>query len=161
MVSPEQIYNFRRLQDNLATAGQPDEAELHAIGEAGFEVVINLGLADAPYALANERSILESYGLRYEHLPISFEAPEVDRFFAFRELYRSLAERNCFIHCAANKRVSCFMALYRMLELGWPQAEAEAAMLGVWQPDTTWRAFMEQILSYTPSTSRGEDMAPE
>ncbi|MEJ2453520.1 MAG: protein tyrosine phosphatase family protein [Candidatus Thiodiazotropha sp.] len=149
MASPEQIYNFKRLQDNLATAGQPDEAELHAIGAAGFDVVINLGLADAPYALANEQSILESYGLRYEHLPISFETPEVDCFFAFRDLYRSLAERNCFIHCAANKRVSCFMALYRMVELGWSRADAEADLLEIWEPDPTWRAFMDQVVLLT------------
>ncbi len=151
MALPEQIYNFKRLHDKLATGGQPDEAELHAIGEAGYEVVINLGLADAPYALASEQSILESYGVRYAHLPISFEAPEVDRFFAFRDLYNPLAEYKCFIHCAANKRVSCFMALYRILELGWSAAEAQADVLEVWQPDATWRAFMEQILAHTES----------
>ncbi len=151
MILPEQIYNFRRLHDKLATGGQPDEAELHTIAEAGYEVVINLGLADAPYALASEQSVLESYGVRYEHLPISFEAPEVDRFFAFRDLYKPLVERRCFIHCAANKRVSCFMALYRMVELGWSRPDAEADMLEIWEPDPTWRAFMDQVLLRTIS----------
>ncbi len=146
MTSTESIYNFRQLDDKLATGGQPDESELHAIAAAGYQVVINLGLDDAPYAIPQERTILESLGLRYEHIPVDFEAPEVERFFAFRDLYRSLAERKCFIHCAANKRVSTFMALYRMIELTWSSKEAEADMLAVWEPNAAWRKFMQQVL---------------
>jgi protein tyrosine phosphatase (PTP) superfamily phosphohydrolase (DUF442 family) len=147
MKTLETIYNFKQFDDNLATGGQPDEVQLHAIGAAGYEVVINLGLSDAPYAIANERAILESLGLRYEHIPVDFETPEVEQFFAFRDLYRQLAERNCFIHCAANKRVSAFMALYRMIELGWTARDAETQMLQIWQPDAAWRCFMQQVLA--------------
>jgi protein tyrosine phosphatase (PTP) superfamily phosphohydrolase (DUF442 family) len=147
MTTLEHIYNFRQFADNLATGGQPDEAELHAIGTAGYEVVINLGLSDAPYAIANERSILESLGVRYEQIPVSFEAPETEKFFAFCDLYRRLSERKCFIHCAANKRVSAFMALYRMIELGWSQPQAQAQMLQIWEPNAAWRSFMQQVLA--------------
>jgi protein tyrosine phosphatase (PTP) superfamily phosphohydrolase (DUF442 family) len=152
MTSAESIYNFRQFDDNLATGGQPDEAELRAIGAAGYQVVINLGLDEAPYAITNERTILESLGLRYEHIPVDFEAPQVERFFAFRDLYRQLAEHKCFIHCAANKRVSAFLALYRMIELGWSQQDAETEMLQIWQPNTAWRSFMQQVLAQAGSS---------
>jgi len=147
MVTLESIHNFLPLDARLATGGQPDEEQLRAIAEAGYEVVINLGLPDAPYAIAGERAILEGRGLRYETIPVSFEAPERERFAEFRALYRQLSDHRCFIHCAANKRVSAFMALYRMLELGWPREAAEAPMHAIWQPDPVWRDFIEKRLA--------------
>ncbi|MBT9613304.1 MAG: hypothetical protein IV108_08585 [Burkholderiales bacterium] len=45
----ERINNFRWCAPDLATAGQPLEEELHAVANAGFEVVINLALLDAEY----------------------------------------------------------------------------------------------------------------
>ncbi|MEJ2395493.1 MAG: protein tyrosine phosphatase family protein [Candidatus Thiodiazotropha sp.] len=147
MATPEQIYNFKQFDETLATGGQPDEAELEAIVRAGYQVVINLGLANAPYAVTHERAIVESSGLRYEHIPVDFEMPEVELFFIFRERYRQLSKQKCFIHCAANKRVSCFMALYRIVELGWQPSQAEEEMLQIWQPNEAWRSFMQQVLA--------------
>ncbi len=147
MATLESIYNFQQLEADLATGGQPDEEQLQAIADAGYEVVINLGLPDAPYAVAGERAILEGRGVRYEAIPVSFEAPEPERFSAFRRRYRQLAGRRCFIHCAANKRVSAFMALYRILELEWPREAAEAEMHRIWRPDPAWRDFIERVLA--------------
>jgi len=143
----EQIHNFLPFDANLATSGQPDASQLQAIADAGYEVVINLGLPDAPYAVAGERAILEGRGVRYEAIPVSFEAPEPERFSDFRTRYRQLAGRRCFIHCAANKRVSAFMALYRILELGWSREAAEAQMHRIWRPDPAWRDFIERVLA--------------
>ena len=140
------IINFRQHDPLLSTGGQPDAGELRAIGRAGFHVVINLGLQGAPYALIDERQIVTAHGMQYHHLPVNFKAPEIERFNAFRHLYRQLANRKCFIHCAANKRVSCFLALYRMIEMDWPQKDAEKEMRWVWEPDAAWRSFMEQVL---------------
>jgi protein tyrosine phosphatase (PTP) superfamily phosphohydrolase (DUF442 family) len=147
MTTPEQIYNFKQLEANLATGGQPDENELAAIATAGYAVVINLGLADTPYALAGEQSIVESLGLHYEHIPVNFENPEIERYFTFQERYQQLSQRQCFIHCAANKRVSSFMALYRVIELGWELQAAEEKMLQIWQPNQVWYAFMQRVLT--------------
>ncbi len=143
----ETIYNFRQLTPQLATGGQPDAEELAAICRAGYRVVINLGLQDAAYALADEKQIVLAHGLHYHHLPVDFEAPEVEQFFLFRDLYRQLAEHKCFIHCAANKRVSTFIALYRIIELGWSQKDAEVEMLQLWRPNAAWRSFMQQVLT--------------
>ena len=147
------IFNFRQLTPTLATAGQPDAEELLAICHAGYEVVINLGLQDAPYALQDEAKIVTGQGLEYHHLPVDFQAPEMARFHDFRELLNGLSERRCFIHCAANKRVSCFMALYRIIELGWSRQEAEREMLLIWRPDAAWQAFMDEALEQIPRSS--------
>ena len=146
MTTLEAIYNYRRLSPWLATAGQPLEEELHAIGRAGFEVVINLGLADAPYAVADERTILESHGLRYVHIPVSFETPEAERFESFREHMRALAQHRLFVHCAANKRVSVFVALYRVIEEGRRLDEVWTDVEAIWQPDAVWQAFLRDTL---------------
>ncbi|MCU7829801.1 MAG: protein tyrosine phosphatase family protein [Candidatus Thiodiazotropha sp. (ex Myrtea sp. 'scaly one' KF741663)] len=143
----ESIYNFRQLSPTLATGGQPDERELQAICQAGFELVINLGLGDAPYAIADEQSIIESRGLDYIHLPVSFEAPEIDQFHAFCRIFNIQRERRAFIHCAANKRVSVFMALFHVIEKDWAFTEARNTILSVWEPDAIWQVFIQQVLS--------------
>ena len=79
----ESIYNFRQFSPNLATAGQPNENELHQIGKAGYEVVINLGLDKSEYSVRNEKKIIESYGIQYMHIPVNFETPEVEKYRAF------------------------------------------------------------------------------
>jgi protein tyrosine phosphatase (PTP) superfamily phosphohydrolase (DUF442 family) len=146
MAAIEDIYNFRQLSPRLATGGQPLVDELHAIGLSGFATVINLGLADAPYAVADEQSILESYAIEYLHIPVSFETPQAECFELFRECMRQLSQRKLFVHCAANKRVSVFIALYRVIEEGWSLDEALQDVHAVWQPDAAWQAFIQRIL---------------
>src|SRR5690348_1841883 len=47
--------NFRRVDDELLTAGQPDESQLADAAQQGVKVVINLALHDDPrYSLADE-----------------------------------------------------------------------------------------------------------
>jgi len=51
----QQIINWRYLSENLATGGQPTELQLAAVASEGYEVVINLGLANKEYSLADEK----------------------------------------------------------------------------------------------------------
>ena len=41
-----QIYNLLILSENLTTAGQPSDEELRLVARCGFNVVINLALAE-------------------------------------------------------------------------------------------------------------------
>jgi protein tyrosine phosphatase (PTP) superfamily phosphohydrolase (DUF442 family) len=143
----QQIYNYRKLSDTLATAGQPGEAQFGLIARAGFDVVINLGLLDTEYALADEAALVTALGLAYEHVPVSWECPQsadLARFFALIARY---AGKKLFVHCAANKRVSVFVALHRILEQGWRREQAMADVRAVWEPDQTWQAFIEAELA--------------
>ena len=44
-------------------------------------------------------------------------------------------------------RVSVFLALYRILELGWTYTDAMAQVTDVWEPDAVWQAFIQQAFS--------------
>ena len=133
----DSIYNYRYLSTNLSTGGQPDEDELAAICQAGFELTINLGLSDASYAVTDEALIIDSGGLDYIHLPVSFEAPEIDQFYAFCEIMQHHKDRKIFLHCAANKRVSVFVALYRVIVEGWSFNDTQADIQAIWEPNKT------------------------
>ena len=50
------------------------------------------------------------------------------------------------VHCAANKRVTAFLGLYRVLKQGWSPEQAFALMHSVWEPDATWAQFIAAML---------------
>lgn len=145
----ESIIDCRQLSSNLTTGGQPDRNQLHHIANAGYDVVINLGLADTEYAIPDEKQILESHGIHYIHIPVEFEAPEVKHYREFSMILNTLQHKKVFIHCAANKRVSVFIALFLILERDQPYAQATAELESCWQPNATWREFIARILADT------------
>jgi protein tyrosine phosphatase (PTP) superfamily phosphohydrolase (DUF442 family) len=140
------IYNYRRLSEEIATAGQPSEEELAAVAHAGFEVVVNLALHDAEYSLLEEYRIVESLGMRYVHIPVVWERPlrsDLERFF---EVIDEFSDKRVFVHCAANKRVSVFMALYRQRRQGWSAEAAMPDVHAIWELDDVWRRFLEEMI---------------
>jgi protein tyrosine phosphatase (PTP) superfamily phosphohydrolase (DUF442 family) len=141
-----EIVNFLEMPDSIATGGQPSEVEIEAIAQAGFEVVINLGLTGTDYALADEAGLVEKLGMRYIHIPVVWEAPtraDLDQFFEAMDANR---DKKIFVHCALNMRVSVFMALYRILRLGWRYERAMKAVHGIWTPEGVWRTFIQDCL---------------
>ena len=89
--------------------------------------------------------MVRGLGLEYVHIDIPWERPErshLERFFAEMDARQG---QRLFIHCAANKRVSAFVALYRIHKLGWAAGEALALI----SPSTfpaVWRAFIDEML---------------
>jgi len=149
-VTLEAIKNFVPVGPELATAGQPTEEQLGAVAAAGFEVVVNLGLSDPRYCLPDEAASVRALGLDYEHVPVDFQAPAVEDFRCFQALMQGARGRKTFVHCAANYRVSCFVALYGEAELGWSRAEADAHVARVWTPNETWLAFLRAVRDRMP-----------
>ena len=150
------IKNFVPLEPWLATAGQPSEEELRELAGSGFEVVVNLGLLDPRYCLPDEAASVGALGLGYHHVPVDFQAPALDDFRRFRALLRGLQGKKTFVHCAANYRVSCFVALYGEAELGWSRAQADAHVARVWAPNDTWLAFLAAVRATMPAPSGGQ-----
>lgn len=141
-----ELYNYRQISDEIVTAGQPTIEQFAIVAKQGVEVVINLGLADADYALPDERGLVQSLGLVYEHIPVQWEHPRVEDFEQFADCMRRHEHQKRLVHCAANKRVSEFMALYRILEEGWPVELAMEELEAVWHPNLIWKNFMAQML---------------
>ena len=137
----EHIYNFQWISEKVATSGQPKRSELDTIAQAGFKVVINLGLHNGDYAISDEKEFVESLGMDYVHIPVIWEQPTTEDLDRFLNLMNAYSGQRCFVHCAANKRVSVFMALHRIINLGWPRSEAELAIQEIWTPNETWLQF--------------------
>jgi protein tyrosine phosphatase (PTP) superfamily phosphohydrolase (DUF442 family)/RimJ/RimL family protein N-acetyltransferase len=142
----EGIPQYRRLSHRLATGGQPDERHLAALAPAGFEVVINLLPADAETALPHEGDIVRSLGMTYVHIPVSWTRPTLAHLKAFCDCLEMHREQTLFVHCAANMRVSVFVALYRILREGWQQDRALREARRVWEPDPVWQRFIARVL---------------
>jgi protein tyrosine phosphatase (PTP) superfamily phosphohydrolase (DUF442 family) len=140
------IYNFRRVSDKLACAGQPREGQLASIADEGYTVVINLGLSDGKYALPDEALSVKKLGLTYHHIPVLFDSPQIAELESFITFMNEHADEKIFVHCAANYRASVFTGLYlfaadRLDEEGMHEFIGE-----FWQPDPVWQLFIEDSL---------------
>ena len=143
----EDIYNYVKLTESIATSGQPNESQIAEIAQAGYQLVINLALSNAEYSLPDERSTVESHGMEYVHLPVIWERPTVENLEAFCDVMDANRGKKIFVHCAANMRVSAFMALYRIRRLGWKPEEAFRDMQRIWTPEGWWQEFILAALA--------------
>ncbi len=143
----EQITAYRRWSERIASAGQPSEQQLYLL-PGSFDTVVNLGLADADYALADEAASLRRLGLEYIHLPVIFTEPRLQQWLQFAAVMEARRKQHLLVHCAANKRASVFLALYFWHQRGWPWSRAASVMHSVWRPDPIWRNFLDNCLEY-------------
>lgn len=144
-MSINEIVRFIPVSDRLATSGQPSEAQLAELASVGFELIINLALHDDPrYSLPDEPGCVSALGMDYVHIPVPFSAPTGEYLMRFFTAMEGAKNRRTLVHCAHNKRVSVFLALYRIVRLGWPVEQARQAMLATWEPDPVWQAFFDQ-----------------
>ena len=144
--SLSEIYSFRAVGDKLGTAGQPTAEQFRLVREAGFEAVINLALPTSDNAIANEGSVVTGLGMSYVHIPVDFKAPTSQDFRAFCRVMEAFDERPVFVHCAANKRVSAFVFLYRVFCQRVAVTNAERDLHAIWQPDEVWSRFIRDQL---------------
>ncbi len=140
-----EIRNYIALGERYGTSGQPTEEQLRAIADHGFRVVVNLAVLDPKFhSLADEASSVTALGMAYHHIPVDFRNPTRADFTRFLEIMRAARER-VFVHCAANYRVSCFMALFGASDLGWSAERAEAHFRALWSPNEVWTKFFEEM----------------
>lgn len=141
----EDIRNYTRVSDQLASAGQIGYDQIPLLDDAGYDVVVNLAIADEERN-GREGFLVTQEGLTYVHIPVEWQAPTLDHVEQFLNVMRANEGRKVFVHCFANMRATAFVYLYRTLVLGEPEADARATMLEVWNPDENdaWRELIEQ-----------------
>jgi protein tyrosine phosphatase (PTP) superfamily phosphohydrolase (DUF442 family) len=142
----ERIRDYFRLDDRLATSGQPTLEELALIRDAGFEIVVNLVPPSARWYLPAEDGAVAALGMEYVNIPVVWDAPTPADLARFANLMDAAAGRRIFVHCVANKRVSAFVFLYRALRLGHDETDAEDDMERIWVPSGVWREFVTSAL---------------
>jgi len=143
----EDIFNFLQISDLIATAGQPTEQQLTSIKDAGYQVVVNLApLAKFETTLPNEEALVESLGMEYVHIPVTWNNPTLEDFDRFAQVMQANAKRPIFVHCAGNFRVSAFMYLYRRIYQNIDEEQARKDLHKLWVPDRVWQQFMQQVI---------------
>jgi len=148
-MSREEIINYMQLSDTLLTSGQPDEDDFHVLSEAGVQTIINLAMPTSDFALPNEAELVRNLGMQHIHIPVVWEAPARSDLDRFMDTIESLKEQKILVHCALNYRVSCFVALWRVLRQGWSIVEAFKPLLSIWDPADypVWEQFIAENLN--------------
>jgi len=143
------IINYRSVDPLLSTCGQPTEEQFRSVAADGFTAVINLTVKDDPRCrtLPDEAGVARSLGLVYVHIPVQFDAPTESDLLKFFDAMATHRHERVLVHCAANRRVTSFLGLYRVLRLGWEREHAFALMREIWDPDETWSTFIEAMLT--------------
>ncbi|MEM6535847.1 MAG: protein tyrosine phosphatase family protein [Pseudomonadota bacterium] len=140
--TPQSVFNYLELSDELATSGQPTAKQFENIKQAGFETVINLLPHNHENALPDQQTLMGKLGLAYIYIPVDFKSPQEDEFDAFCNAMDAEAGKKVWVHCAANMRVSAFIYRYRTERLGTDKAAARADMDKIWAPYGVWKTFI-------------------
>jgi len=126
----------------------PTPEQLTSAAEAGVEVVINLATSKSEGAIPNEGELVNDLGMEYIDIPVEWNNPtrvDLDAFLNAMDKYK---DKNILVHCQANFRASGFVALYRILKLGWKRDDAFEVMQKIWSPEEypVWDMFIEENL---------------
>jgi protein tyrosine phosphatase (PTP) superfamily phosphohydrolase (DUF442 family) len=141
------IFNFLPITDSLSTSGQPTEAQLSALAEEKYELIINLALHDDPrYSLKDETSYVKSLGIKYIHIPVQFDKPLKNDLVLFCDALAANRNKKIHIHCAANMRVTAFLGLYFLIRERKSKKEAFKPMCQIWKPDSVWSSFIDSMI---------------
>ena len=157
MAEIEDILNWRVVDEDISTSGQPSEAELEALRDAGVTVIVNLGPHSNKGALEDEPRSVMLLGMEYVYIPVDFEAPNGADFEAFQKALADHAGQRIHVHCIYNARVSAFFYV-RAVVADRGVAEAFARMDGIWRPGGVWSAFIGNPEDLDkPNRYKGED----
>ena len=141
----ETVQNFQIVTDRLASAGQIDDAQVPLIRERGYDVVVNLAIADEDRN-GREGFLVAREGMTYVHIPVDWNEPQVSDVAQFLDVMEANRDRKVFVHCFANMRASVFVYLYRTLVEGVDEADARATLNEVWDPaeQSQWADLIER-----------------
>ena len=143
------IYHYQVLDENLSSSGMPTADQMKEVAEAGVQLVINLAPHGAPNAIPDEGELVNSLGMEYINIPVTWRAPESEALTRFMKEMDAHAGKKILVHCEANYRASAFVMMYRVLRLGWNKADAIPVMEKMWNPEDfpVWEKFIQDQLT--------------
>ena len=152
MKNLDEIFNYRAINEDVATSGQPSVEQFHWIQQNGYELVIDLAPVDmSRYSIEDEPGLLANLGMDYIHIPVDFKNPLVSDFHAFCDAMETSENKKSWIHCAANYRVTVFYSLWAEQHAGWSQETSSQLIDSVWKSDPEWQmnevwsSFIESV----------------
>ncbi|HET7204099.1 MAG TPA: GNAT family N-acetyltransferase [Steroidobacteraceae bacterium] len=138
--------NVHAVDESLWTSGQLSVEDIGRLPALGVEAVVNLALPTSSNAVPGEADAVTALGVSYVQIPVPWERPALGHLQQFFGVMDAFAGRKVWVHCAKNMRVSAFVYLYRRLRRGEPEQAARHPMADVWEPNETWRAFIDAAL---------------
>jgi protein tyrosine/serine phosphatase len=131
----------------LYRGGQPTAAGIAWLKSIGVKTVLNL----RHYHGDSEQREVESVGLRYERIALtSRDEPKAEQVARFLAIVRDPALRPLYVHCEHGvDRTGAMMAIYRMEEEGWSNADAYAEM-AAFGPHVIFRDLLNFVKMYRP-----------
>ena len=129
------VVNFTQVDATVACGGETSPDAIAALAQQGFTSVVNLRLPTEP-GVPEEAATVEAAGLRYFHLPMNPNAPEVETVERFLDVAADTSNQPVFIHCASANRVGAVWAIKRVVQDGWTREQAiqEAQAIGMRSP---------------------------
>jgi len=149
------IYNFKQVNNSLACAGQPTEAQLKQLADENYEVIINLAMPTGKFALPGEETIVAGLGIDYLPIPVVFDDPQLSELLAFINYMNQRAGKKTMVHCAANYRASAFTGLYLFNQGELDASQMQSFIEDVWQPDDIWQQFIDESVQYLEELKSG------
>ncbi len=146
-MSTKDIFNYRSVNEQIGTGGQPSEEQLRLAAAEGVKTIINLATIDPRYSLDDEEGLARSLGMAYHHIPVEWENPQDSDFEAFEAVMQAQPTGKILIHCAANFRVTAFYSLFAMKHLGWTEAQADEFRASIWRGSDypIWEKFIDDM----------------
>jgi uncharacterized protein (TIGR01244 family) len=136
----ESIQGFHRVSDRVAIGGQPTAEQVQALGNAGFNGIINLReQSEFDDGLLSHAA--RDAGVQFFRIPLSRENPSdaaVDKFLAVTDddgLYP------LFVYCGSGNRAAALWMIRRVLRDGWTVAKAESEASGAGLTSEKMRDF--------------------
>lgn len=155
--SLEKIVNFRQYSENFASSGQPSAEQFAAIAEQGFERIVYIAFTNNQNALPDADQVVKGLGMEYMHVPVTFDNPLPDDFYAFSDSMQRNTDKKTLLHCQVNARATAFSFLYRVIHEDVSISDAKADMNTVWQPNEVWRDFIFEVLAQNDISPDCED----
>src|SRR4051812_28800185 len=132
----------------LYRGGQPSAEGVAWLKSIGVKTVLSL----RHYHGDGEKQAVESIGLRYERIAMtSRDQPTPEQVARFLGIVRDPALRPVYVHCEHGvDRTGAMMAVYRMEDEGWSNADAYAEMES-FGPHFIFRVLRNFVKSYRPA----------
>ncbi len=149
------LKNFQHNTPSMYSSGLPSPADFEALKARGLTHVVDL----LPGDRGNEIHTTSTLELSYLNIPVEWDTPLLTDFLTYARFMETVNDEKGIVltHCKLNWRGAVFTYLYRVAILGEEEMTAKKDLMQIWHPNSTWYAFMEQVLEHYNSL-RGSEL---
>jgi protein tyrosine phosphatase (PTP) superfamily phosphohydrolase (DUF442 family) len=139
------LKNYQVNGPKMLSAGLPTQKHFETLKTMGVTKVIDL----IPGDRTEEIKLMKQLDLTYHNIQVEWDKPTLVNFNEYVSLMNQYndTEGKVLTHCRLNWRGAVFTYLYRVTQLNEADDVAKHDMLDIWQPNETWQAFIDDVLT--------------